>query len=700
MNYKTIIGFLFLIFFCFNIDVKSQNSIVKSIVDEYDIDTTTDSIAFHQLYNKGWDLLDRDVNKFPDIRASLIYYLENLDDSYNAPLYYNDYNNLVAKYHYMSRNYDSSIYYYETSISTLLQDSIYLKFSLNNYLIIATLYNNLALIYDEIGLYKNAIDLELKSISETDKVRNIDTTNQYVNRFYATDYIDLGIIYSDINDTIRAKECFSKGIKLCYKYGDKAIISYGELNYGVFLLSINKLQLAENFLLKNEDYFESIDNNFDLLLVRLNIAELEYKKKNYPEFIELNTNIISLADSNGFDQIKLDAIAQMLIYYESIDSFNLAINYGMRYIKENVGGNDFDNSRILESISDLYFKINNLDSAYKYLLQSKILSDSITNSDKIFVSSMLNMRYNLNKISERNKALLIQNNSLDYSINKQRNIIFMILFLLLGVGFILFIIYRSNQRKTKHNAELEDVNKLLIDKSNDLKESKDVLEKIFTVISHDLKGPIGTANSFFELLLDKSDEIESSQREKYLEIIGNSLNSTHLLLEDILNWSRNRMGKKISISDVYVKQLVDDLIHTIDAITYTKEIAISNSISEMYHVSTDENYLKIIIRNIISNAIKFTSHGGDISISCTKNDDVYSIVIKDNGVGMSSELVSNILSGKYYNSSEGTVAEKGTGLGLIICFELANSIGAKINIESELNVGTTFIIDMPGCKEN
>jgi signal transduction histidine kinase len=349
---------------------------------------------------------------------------------------------------------------------------------------------------------------------------------------------------------------------------------------------------------------------------------------------------------------------------------------------------------MLEAVASLYHEKGNSEIAYNYNSRAKRISDSLNNEDKLLTSNLLSVNYDIQKINNNNKKLLLENYHLDNSIFRQRVIISMILSLLVLFFGLIIVVYVNNRKKTKLNRTLEDVNNQLLKKSKDLEESKDVLETIFSVISHDLKGPIGTADVFFELLSDKSNNIDADQKDMYINTIGESLKSTHHLLEDILNWSRNRMGKKVNISDVFIKKLIDDVIHTIDNTVFTKSIVISNSIDDKIKISTDENYLKIIIRNIISNAVKFTNKGGKIDISCTRNGKAYSIIIKDSGVGMSEELVSKIMSGNQYKSSDGTISEKGTGMGLLICFELAESIDAEIDINSKLNQGTTFTIKM------
>jgi signal transduction histidine kinase len=678
----------------------SQDSIVKAVVAKYNIDTTTDSIAFYQLYNVGWGLLDGNIEEFPELNVALKYYQEKEEESANKTVFYSDYNNVYAKYNYLSGYYDSAIYYYETSISALLDDTAYIRSHKGTSDNLASFYNNLALIYDEIGFYKNAIDLQFKSIDQVDNTRMFDTTNVNINRLYATDYLELGLIYSGIDDTINAAKYFEKGVNLCRLYGNKEIIAYAELNYGIFLLNINRIEEAEGYLLQNVDYYDKNNNNYDKIIVKLNLAELEIKKNNISKSLKINKEVRQLTDSLGFEQLKLVAYNQLFNIYEDIDSLDLALKYGEEYLKTDRDKNSYSYSEMLEAVASLYHKKANSELAYIYNSRAKHISDSLNNEDKLLTSNLLNVNYDIQKINENNKKLLMENYNLDNSIFKQRVIISMILSLLVLFIGLIIVVYVNSRKKTKLNRTLEDVNNQLLKKSKDLEESKDVLETIFSVISHDLKGPIGTADVFFELLSDKSNNIDAEQRDMYINTIGDSLKSTHHLLEDILNWSRNRMGKKINISDVFIGKLVEDVINTIDNTVYTKGIIISNSIDEKVHIPTDENYLKIIIRNIISNSIKFTNKGGTIDISCTKNGESSSIIIKDSGIGMSEDLVSKILSGNEYISTDGTFSEKGTGMGLLICFELAQSIGAKIDIESKLGVGTTFIIEMQGFSKS
>jgi len=170
---------------------------------------------------------------------------------------------------------------------------------------------------------------------------------------------------------------------------------------------------------------------------------------------------------------------------------------------------------------------------------------------------------------------------------------------------------------------------------------------------------------------------------------------TFSMLENLLYWSKHRMDNKVDISEFNISSLANSIIENIEQTLFTKNIRFSNNIDSSILLNTDENYLRIVLRNIISNAVKFTKDNGEISINYLLKNDKHQISIVDNGVGMSEEQAKNLFKTKSPVSNLGTNNERGTGIGLLISLELIKSLGGRIDVESKINEGSTFIITLP-----
>lgn len=234
-----------------------------------------------------------------------------------------------------------------------------------------------------------------------------------------------------------------------------------------------------------------------------------------------------------------------------------------------------------------------------------------------------------------------------------------------------------------------------------LKELNDTKDKFFSIIAHDLKGPFNSILGFSELLSNEFDNFNNTQKRKYIKIIHNSVNNAYILLENLLTWSQTQKSTfVINLEKLNLYLLASEVIKLISLSAKKKSIEIENLISESIIVKADEAILSTILRNLISNSIKFTPNGGNIEINArliSNNSDqnFAEIAVKDNGVGISKEIQSQIFDISYNTTTSGTNNEKGTGLGLILCKEFVEKQNGKIWIESTAGVGSTFFFTLP-----
>jgi PAS domain S-box-containing protein len=232
----------------------------------------------------------------------------------------------------------------------------------------------------------------------------------------------------------------------------------------------------------------------------------------------------------------------------------------------------------------------------------------------------------------------------------------------------------------------------------DLNVTKD---KLFSIISHDLRSPFNGILGFSELLIENIRHYEITESEKYLRIINSSAQHTLILLDNLLNWARLQTGqitfnpKKVSLSSI-----ISETIELSKTVAIGKNISISQNKPDDIEVCADKDMLEIVLRNLISNAIKFTKSDGNISVLAKKEQSQVEIAISDNGVGMNEETMSKLFRIETNKTTIGTADEKGSGLGLILCKELVEKQGGKIWVESVLGKGSVFKFSLPMNKSS
>jgi len=232
--------------------------------------------------------------------------------------------------------------------------------------------------------------------------------------------------------------------------------------------------------------------------------------------------------------------------------------------------------------------------------------------------------------------------------------------------------------------------------TEELKQLNMTKDKFFSIIAHDLRNPFITILGFSELLLSDFQELTEEEKIYYIEEMQNSANLSHNLLQNLLQWSRSQTGRiDFSPRVISVHDMVKQNFELLKQTAAKKGISLVNKVDVVINIEADEDMSDTIFRNLITNAIKFTSDGGSISIDAEIKDDTVVIKVKDTGIGMDEETKSKLFRLDVNHSSLGTSQEKGTGLGLILCKEFVEKHKGKIWVESSIGKGTTFSFTLP-----
>jgi len=216
-------------------------------------------------------------------------------------------------------------------------------------------------------------------------------------------------------------------------------------------------------------------------------------------------------------------------------------------------------------------------------------------------------------------------------------------------------------------------------------------DKFFSVISHDMRGiftPIVGSSDLIRRMVEKYNDPKLIKFSNNLSV---SVKNALKLFENLLEWSRMQQGgMTFEPTNLSIKELVEKTVELLEEHQKTKNIQISNEIKEDYIISADKNMIQTVIRNLISNGLKFTHPGGTITLNAAKKGNTLEVSVSDNGIGMPPDRVSTLFTLKQTKSKKGTGGERGTGLGLILCKEFVEKHGGNIWVNSSVGKGTTF----------
>jgi len=229
-----------------------------------------------------------------------------------------------------------------------------------------------------------------------------------------------------------------------------------------------------------------------------------------------------------------------------------------------------------------------------------------------------------------------------------------------------------------------------------LKELNATKDRLFSIIGHDLRGPIGGFKSLIQLLISGYDLSNSKQLLEILKVIHKTANSTYDLLENLLEWAKSQQNEIVfNPEKIELKDLVFNIMNLFSEVILNKEINIVNEIPDDQFLVADKNMLSTVLRNLISNAIKFTPNGKSIKISVANIGDNIKISVQDEGTGIQEEDLPKLFNSLSPLSSYGTQGEKGSGLGLLLCKDFIERHTGIIEVNSIWDKGSTFSFTLP-----
>jgi PAS domain S-box-containing protein len=245
-----------------------------------------------------------------------------------------------------------------------------------------------------------------------------------------------------------------------------------------------------------------------------------------------------------------------------------------------------------------------------------------------------------------------------------------------------------------HRRRAEEQLKKLAD---DLTEMNAMKDRLYSIIGHDLRSPFNSILGFADLLATSYDDFSDDDRRMFANNILTASRNTFNLLENLLEWSRIQMGRTpFSPEEINLSLAVREAIHLLRGGAAEKNIRLIDDIQPQQLVYADRNMLNTILRNLLSNGIKFTANGGAVKVSSQITRGSSEIRVTDTGVGISESILKKLFRIDSLVSTAGTANEKGTGLGLILCKEFVEKHGGAIRVESKVGEGSTFFLNLPG----
>jgi ligand-binding sensor domain-containing protein/signal transduction histidine kinase len=273
-------------------------------------------------------------------------------------------------------------------------------------------------------------------------------------------------------------------------------------------------------------------------------------------------------------------------------------------------------------------------------------------------------------------------------------------------AILAFFIYRylvkvrTNKILRIQNERINRINRKLAESEKNLKEINATKDKFFSIISHDLKNPLTSLLSISESMLEVDMKPVEDEKLSGIRKIHESIRQIHDLLENLLTWSRSQTGRlKFEPVDFNLSKLIEVNLNLHRIPAEKKGIKLTSRYHEEIYAYGDRDMINMVIRNLLNNAVKFTSKDGTINVEVKKDHSTLQVHIKDEGTGIPEEDLDKLFRIDIKFKTTGTTGEKGTGLGLILCKEFVTKNGGTMIVESELNKGSVFGFTLPEGKK-
>lgn len=472
---------------------------------------------------------------------------------------------------------------------------------------------------------------------------------------------NIALLYSMRKEHRKAIEYYEKTLSLLNPKTDQVI--RGEIlpRIGNEYLQFKEYDKATDFLLEGLQYNRT-ENNPEGILLSLNaIGNLNLKQK------QLKLAEIQLGEA-------LDIALKTNNKNELLNNYRLQI--------------ELDSTRgFYQNAFNWQRKYFNLKEEINNLNKPKIPEDIEMPNSQIALTSLAN-------------DTVVNKRSDNFGVNKKFEIAAYLLGAALLISLISLFIIGTQFSKNKNlhvglaakNKQLTEQNAIALEQTKHLEEINKVKDRLFSIVSHDLKDSISSIKGFLDLL--KEDSISKEEFNELIPELSENANNASMLLYNLLNWSKSQMQNLEPKPELFnVKEVFENKLNLIEQKVEQKRIVVIDE-SQKDYVYADRSMVEIVVQNLLTNAVKFSRVGDVITVSSQDLGEKVRLCVEDTGVGISKENLDRLFKNDAFTTI-GTKNEKGTGLGLTICKELVELNNGKIWVESTQNVGSKFFVELP-----
>jgi len=347
-------------------------------------------------------------------------------------------------------------------------------------------------------------------------------------------------------------------------------------------------------------------------------------------------------------------------------------------------------------LSKAYKATGDYKNALEYSELFKALDDFLQKEKNDRSILKMQSRYSINQKQSLIDQLELNRIQKEYELEEEKRFKNFLIIMVALIAIILLLILTLFILQRKNNSKLKAANLKVKAQNDELEDLNATKDKFFSIISHDLKGPLNSLTSFSGLLMNHTSSLSTEEIQMLAKDLDKSLKNLFALLENLLQWSRSQTGNiEFKAEEFDLTEMLNENKKLLEQQAANKNISMEVKNTKPITAKAHPNSISTVIRNLLSNSIKFTEAGGQIKMGVVEESNRYVVKVADNGVGMAKDVANKIFRIDTKHSTQGTAKEKGTGLGLILCKEFIEKNGGEIWVKSEEGKGTIFSFSIP-----
>ncbi len=692
---------------------KEKSIILNQLSDDQLFNSPRQSLKFASdalIEAKKCNDLEQVARAYLNIGTALRYLGENqaaLDSLYKTISFINNLKdsklvakilNVIGVVHYQLGHDSMSMDAYNKSLK--------IRNEINDLEGVADILNNVGNLYNGLGNFDKALDYYFKCLKYDQMLNN--------KKGLSATYNNIGMVHFNLKEYSKSIIYYQKAESLAVSQNEVTKIASIYNNIGATYLALRKYDEAIKYTKQSNAYYQKTNQILQTQRNYTNLGLIFEYKGNLDSSIYNQTIALSLANKLSNPSLIAGAHINLSHLYQKKHNLNLALAE-LDMAKKSIATSDKLDvmSKLYLAYANVYSSMEKYHDAFDYLAQHISLRDSLYNLEKVQKVAQIEAQYETEKQAQRIQTLQMNQKFQNLKIQKTRatvrRLIAIVAIITILVSLIVWLYinnYRNslklaqkndqiNQQNTmlnEVNCELQQINHQLAESQEKLRIANHTKEQLFGIVAHDMKSPLDHLRTLVFLLRNPKESSEFYNLDANLLKLDTSLKSVNELLNNLLNWAQVQQDQiYYQESSFNLADIFEENLKLFEHLITEKRLCIIKKYNQTLVVNSDRNMIDFILRNLISNAIKFSLEKGNIYLSGILVVDGFSIAVTDEGTGMEASLVEKLFTQNQIRR-RGTHNEKGAGLALQICQKFAEQLGGKMEIVTAEGKGSTFTL--------